>query len=199
MYSRTYFSKEDLLKKISTQINPLDLNKIESAYEMADNALFDKISDDGNSLFFHSTRVCQILVNELHIYEPELIISALMHEVSFKCTEISSDIISFNFGHYVSFLVEISNEDIEVFALKNNEIQQIQKNNNRVTLEDYLILKLAEILDKLRCIDPISSLNPMLELSKLTKKILPFSEKIHNPKVEYLTNQIKIEKNKYNN
>ncbi len=199
MYSRTYFSKEDLLKNISTQINPLDLNKIESAYEMADNALFDKISDDGNSLFFHSTRVCQILVNELHIYEPELIIASLMHEVSFKCTEISGEIISFNFGHYVSFLVEISNEDIEVFALKNNEIEHIQKNNNRVTLEDYLILKLTEILDKLRCIDPISSLNPILELSKLTKKILPFSEKIHNPKVEYLTNQIKIEKNKYNN
>ncbi len=199
MYSRTFFSKEELLSKISNHINPLDLNKIESAYEMADNALFEKCTDDGTSLFFHSTRVCRILVNELNIYEPELIISSLLHEVYYKCDDISEEIISFNFGNYVAFLIEILNDDIEVFAVKNNEIENIQKNNNRVTLEDYLILKLSEILDKLRCLEPANSLNPILDFSKLTKNILPFSEKVHHHNVEYLKQQIKNEKIKYSN
>ncbi len=199
MYNKTYYSREDLLADLIGKIDALDLNKIESAYEMADNALFDKLLNDGTSLFFHSTRVCKILIRELNQIEPELLISSLLHEVILHCEEINSEILTFNFGSYISFMSEILNDDIEIFAIKNNEIENIQKISNRVPLEDYLIMKLAEILDKTRSIDPTINFNPMSEFISLTQNILPFAENNQNQKIQYLVNNIKSEKNRFFN
>ena len=199
MYSTTYYSRENLLADLMGKVDPLELNKIESAYEMADNALYDKLLNDGTSLFFHSTRVCKILIQELAIDEPELLISSLLHEVILHCEDINSEIITFNFGNYVSFMSEILNDEIEIFALKNNEIENLQKISNRVPLDDYLIMKLAEILDKTRSIDSTINFNPMSEFHSLTANVLPFAENNPNSKIQYLVNAIKHEKNRFFN
>ena len=105
-YNQTYLAKEDLQMKLEGKVGSLELNKIISAYEMADNAYNDMQLPDGTPHFFHCTRVCNIIISELELFDPDLICAALLHKIYAAEVEISREIIDLNFGPYVAFLVE---------------------------------------------------------------------------------------------
>ena len=67
-----------MLESLKTYVNPVDINRIIDAYDMADQAYGDKKTLSGEPYFFHTTRVCKILVIELGIFDSELIITSLL-------------------------------------------------------------------------------------------------------------------------
>lgn len=194
MYSNTFLSKEELEHVLQNKINPLDLNRIISAYDMADWAYGDKKTIDGSLYFFHVTRVCKILIYELNIYDSELLISALLHDVYNKVEDITPEIIIYNFGPYIAYLMEVLQRDLaylksKPFVFGNDEIVRMPE-------DDYMILWLSEHLDNFRCLEITLQLNPINYILNVTQSLISNTENLQHKSVKYLVSELKKERNK---
>jgi (p)ppGpp synthase/HD superfamily hydrolase len=158
---------------------------------MAENIHYGKSRDNGAPAFFHNTRVCQILIDELNIYEPDMIITALLHDVLASREEISPRILDYNFGPYVMLMVETLSRELTPQIFDTPIAREL-----RISFHDGLIIKLAECLDDLRCIgfDPLY--NPIHYIQKISERYLSVAENIDNKHLIYLTNELKKERNK---
>lgn len=193
-FSRTYYTIDDILNKIGNRLSGLQINKIESAYEFADKAL-EKVMLFNTPVFFHSTRVCVSLIDEFHIYNPDIIISALLADISRSNEEITDHIVDLNFGPYVTFIIELMSGQDE-FGLINIDQLIAKFENASVNLNDFLSIWLIKHLDFIRCIDFLVS-------PELTSYIFNFNdiiitiEKIANTqKINDIILKIKKERNK---
>jgi (p)ppGpp synthase/HD superfamily hydrolase len=195
MYSRTYLSKEELESLINGKIEPLEINRILSAYYMADIAYSDKKSLNGSPYFFHTTRVCKILITELEIFEPDLIICSLLHEICETSDEISPEIIEYNFGPYVAYLLNILKEDYN--SINKYPIPEIINNPSlRIPSDDYLIIWLSEHLDNFRSLEISPLFNPINYILNTLSVLFPAAETSTNKHVIKLTLELKKERNK---
>jgi (p)ppGpp synthase/HD superfamily hydrolase len=194
MYSHTFLSKDELEHILQYKIDPLELNRIISAYDMADWAYGDKKTLDGSMYFFHVTRVCKILINELGINDPEMLISALLHDVYKKVEDITPEIIIYNFGPYIAYLMEILQHDLKYikskpFTFGVNEIV-------RIPVDDYLILWLSEHLDNFRCLEITPNFSPVNYILNITQTLIAQSKNNDNEAIKYLITELKKERNK---
>jgi (p)ppGpp synthase/HD superfamily hydrolase len=196
MYGRTYLPKEELEKLIGTNISSIDQNKIISAYEMADAAYGDKLMLDGTPYFFHTSRVAKIIISELKIFEPEIIISSLLHDIYHSTEEISSEIVQFNFGPYVTYLVEILKEDVQKLNKLPGSLDMGEGGKFRNPADDYLLIWMADHLDNFRCLDNNPNFNPINYIINVSSEFFPHAEKSSNPSVKYLMKELKKERNK---
>ena len=195
MYSRTYYSKEELDDCLRDKVSPIDMNRIISAYDMADVAFTDKKTLDGSPYFFHTTRVCKILVTELGIAEPDLIITSLLHNVFGAASEITAEIIDYNFGPYVTYLLSILNEQYEDLAGFPIPLQ-VGNSEIKIPEDDYLIIWLTEHLDNFRSLEVSPLFNPINYLINTVSKLFPVAEQSENPVIVALLKELKQERNK---
>lgn len=161
---------------------------------MADWAYADKKAMDGSFYFFHVTRVCKILIYELNIYEPEMIISALLHDVYKKVEDISPEIIIYNFGPYVAYLMDLLQKDFDF--VKNHSPSDIISDSVRMPEDDYIILMLSEHLDNFRCLDVNINFNPVNYILNITQSLISKIVRTDNEKINYLLSELKKERNK---
>ena len=78
IYTRNY---QDLEERLSANLNTEDLAQVRRAYEVAEQAHTGQMRDEGTAYIVHPVRVAVSLVDELEIYSPKLICSALLHDV----------------------------------------------------------------------------------------------------------------------
>lgn len=194
MYSHSFLSKDELEQVLQNKVNPLEINRIISAYDMADWAYADKKAMDSSFYFFHVTRVCKILIYELNIYEAEMIISALLHDVYKKVEDISPEIIIYNFGPYVAYLMDLLQKDFDF--VKNNSSRDMISDSVRMPEDDYIILMLSEHLDNFRCLDVNINFNPVNYILNITQSLISKIVRTDNQKINYLLSELKKERNK---
>ncbi len=192
MYYQTFLGKDELFERIVKTFEPTLVNKIISAYELAETAYHNQYRADTMPVFYHITRVCKIILDELEINEPDVIIASLLHDVFISKTDLNHNIISFNFGYYVTFLIDALTDDAIEFKNSNNEGKKLLE----VAGEDGFIIRLSEILDEIRCIEYNTELLPIPYYTKVIKFYLNNCYKTNNKKIEYLVEQIKKEGNK---
>src|SRR5260370_35339543 len=72
---------EYLVARLSPQLNEVDIARIRSAYEVAQVAHSGQTRDEGTPYIVHPVRVAVSLVDELNLYSPTLVCSALLHDV----------------------------------------------------------------------------------------------------------------------
>ena len=78
VYERSY---EYLTERLSPHISRDDLAIVGRAYEVAEAAHLGQMRDEGTPYIVHPLRVAVSLVDELEIYSPRLVCSALLHDV----------------------------------------------------------------------------------------------------------------------
>jgi GTP diphosphokinase / guanosine-3',5'-bis(diphosphate) 3'-diphosphatase len=71
---------EAIFGRIKNQVGKDDYEKISFAYILASYGHRDQKRDNGEDYFNHCIRTAFILINELHIYDSELIMAALLHD-----------------------------------------------------------------------------------------------------------------------
>jgi (p)ppGpp synthase/HD superfamily hydrolase len=195
-YSRTYMTKEELETMLIGRIGSIELNRIISAYEMADFGYGDSLMEDGSSLFFHTTRVCKILINEMLITDSVLLSSSLLYDIYRYNDEITPSIISYNFGTYTAYLLEILCLDYKLIP-DSPSIADFQHGfgtpNPRI---DYLTIWLAIHLDNLRCLYTGVEMNLIRYYFAMSEKLLPIAKESDNEVIKKLLNKIQSEKNK---
>jgi GTP diphosphokinase / guanosine-3',5'-bis(diphosphate) 3'-diphosphatase len=77
-YERTY---EYLAERLQPHLADDELTQVRLAYEIAEAAHKDQMRDEGTPYIVHPVRVAVSLVDELEIYSPRLVSSALLHDV----------------------------------------------------------------------------------------------------------------------
>jgi (p)ppGpp synthase/HD superfamily hydrolase len=77
-YERTY---EYLAERLQPHLTDEELTEIRLAYEVAEAAHEGQMRDEGTPYILHPVRVAVSLVDELEIYSPRLVSSALLHDV----------------------------------------------------------------------------------------------------------------------
>lgn len=186
-----YLSKNQLEDILAERVQPEDLNKILGAYEMAEEANSGETIPGGIPKFYHTTRVCRILLNELNINEPDLIITALLHNILSHSSEITIEIIDYNFGSYVAYLVQLISDD---FA---ERIGARATNINPDSIDtEALYIILSDCLDILRTLDTSSLINPFTYIEDIKKRYFETSSKRQDNKITYLINELRKEFNK---
>ncbi|HKP86811.1 MAG TPA: HD domain-containing protein, partial [Blastocatellia bacterium] len=77
-YERTY---EYLAERLQPHLTDDELTQVRLAYEIAEAAHEGQMRDEGTPYIVHPLRVAVSLVDELEIYSPRLVSSALLHDV----------------------------------------------------------------------------------------------------------------------
>jgi (p)ppGpp synthase/HD superfamily hydrolase len=136
---------EYLIERLAPQLSEEQIDSVYRAYQFAEEAHSGQTRDEGTPYIIHPVRVAVSLVDELDLYSPTLLCSALLHDV----IEDS----------------EVTREDIELmFGEEIAEVVWLLTKLDEVRLRDYLarieaaghtgapIVKLCDRLDNLRSV-----------------------------------------------
>ena len=72
---------EYLIARLTPQLEEVEMALVRRAYELARSAHSGQMRDEGTPYIVHPLRVAVSLVDELNLYSPQLICSALLHDV----------------------------------------------------------------------------------------------------------------------
>lgn len=197
MYNQTTYSSSELELDITAYIKPLEVNKVLSAYEMAEHVHQSQIRNDNSPYFYHCARVCKILVKELSIYDPDLLIAALTHDILEDSRDLSHEVLVYNFGPYAAYIVQVLTKDLQKQRIDPESVEKEHINLLKQSTTDCLIIKLAARLDNFRCLDFNLKKNPLTYVNKTTDLYLPLADASNNEYLYVLANEIRKERNKF--
>ncbi len=197
-YNRTHLSKDELEARLREKVDVLDVHKVMSAYELAENVHEKQSRNDGTPYFYHSTRVCKILIDELECTDSDILCSALLHDVLEDSTTITKEVLEYNFGQYVAYVVETLTKDLSQQRQKPDETDLAHVEKLRNESEDCLLIRLTARLDNFRCLEFNLKRNPILYITNTTERYLPLAEKRpNNKRLQYISRELKKERNKF--
>jgi GTP pyrophosphokinase len=197
-YNQTFLSKSELRDKLQPIIGPVELNRVLCAYEMAENVHQFQQRNDGTPYFWHPTRVTKILLDELTITEPDILVTALLHDTLEDSDILNPEVLEYNFGNYVSYLVEMLTKEIRVEdgplreKIDREYVERLKK-----APEDCLVIKLADRLDNFRCLEFNLKRNPYKYVKETSEHYMPMAESSSNLNILYLLRELKKERNKF--
>ena len=197
-YNQTFLSKSELTEKLMESIGSVGLNKINSAWEMAQNVHQFQQRNDGTPYFWHPSRVAKILLDELGITDPDLLCAALLHDVLEDSDILTPKVLAYNFGDYVSYIVDTLTKEI---GIKNGPLREkidqeyIERLQN--SSEDCRVVKLADRLDNLRCIQFNLKRNPYKYVKETIDHYVPMADESTNFHLKYLLKEIRKEQNRF--
>src|SRR5207237_229210 len=143
-------------------------------------------------------RVTKIMLDELEINDPDILITGLLHDTLEDSDILNSEVLEYNFGEYVSYLVETLTKEIRVEdgplrqQIDREYVERLMKSP-----EDCRINKLCDRLDNLRCLEFNLKRNPYRYVQETTEHYLPMAESSANPRLQYLLKEIRKERNKF--
>lgn len=196
-YNKTMLTYEDLEYRLRNHGSILSFQKVLDAYEMAKSVHEFQVRNDGTPYFFHSTRVVRILLDELSIYDEDVLIAALLHDVLEDSDTITRGVLEFNFGSYVAYIVETLTKDLRRAARNPDDVdlEHVRRLSN--SSDDCLVIKLTARLDNIRCLSFNLKRNPLIYLTNTLDRYVPIVAESRNPKLTRLVQEIRQEANKF--
>lgn len=198
-YNTTYLSKTELeLRLQGYNFNPVQMNKVISAYEIAEHVHHHQVRNDGMPYFYHCSRVCKILLDELQCTDEDILSASLLHDVlEEKSEEITRSVLEYNFGSYVTYIVETLTKDLDRSRVTRDEVDLEQVEKLRNACADCLIIRLTARLDNFRCLEFNLKRNPIQYVTDTSERYIPLAENSSSPLLQYLVRELKKERNKF--
>lgn len=197
-YNQTFLSKTELVNRLTPLYGSVEVNRVLSAYEMAQNVHQYQQRNDGTPYFWHPTRVTKILVDELGITDPDLLVTGLLHDALEDSDILTPEVLAYNFGEYVGFLVETLTKEIRVEdGPLRDQIDQEYVERLMRSPEDCRVIKLADRLDNLRCLQFNLKRNPYKYVQETSDRYMPMAEGSTNAHLRYLLSELQKERNKF--
>ena len=161
-YNLTGYDRFDLEKDISDFLNPIDIHRVMSAYDLAEEVHHEQKRNDESPYFLHCARVCKILLKEVNVHDPDILIAALTHDVLEDSPSLTQEVLAYNFGEYAAFIVHILTKNLDEQKLDPDSIERAHVELLAKSPSDCLIVKLAARLDNFRCLDFQLKRNPLV-------------------------------------
>ncbi|HVZ39654.1 MAG TPA: HD domain-containing protein [Candidatus Kapabacteria bacterium] len=197
-YNRTFLSKSEIRDRLMPIVGAVELNRIICAYEMAENVHQFQVRNDGTPYFWHVTRVTRILLEELDIHEPDVLVAGLLHDTLEDSDILNSEVLEYNFGPFVSYLVETLTKEVRVDdGPLREQIDREYVERLKNSPEDCRVIKLADRLDNFRCLQFNLKRNPYKYVKETSEHYLPMAENSNNLHMLYLLKELKNERNKF--
>ena len=196
LYNQTYYSKEELTADLHARLDPIELNRILDAYEMASHVHENQLRPDASLYFWHITRVEKILVRELEIYEPDTLAAAFLHDILEDSHIITRDVIAFNFGEHVAHIVEVLTKNL---SLTGDLLEQEEKRYLEQLKESAIeckIIKCAERLDNFRCLEFGVKHNPFQYIRETELSYFPLAMETNDAALLNLVHSMNLIKGK---
>lgn len=196
-YSYTTVTKSDLETLLQHRVSIIDMQKIFSAYDMAESVHEYQFRNDGSPYFYHTTRTTKILIDIAEIYDIDVLCAALLHDVLEDSPVLTKEVLEYNFGAYTAYLVEILTKEL---SAPKDDIHQIEKEYVQRLSEspiDALLIKLAARLDNFRCLQFHLKRNPFHYIQSTEQQFFPLAEQSANIAAKKLVHELKIERNKF--
>jgi guanosine-3',5'-bis(diphosphate) 3'-pyrophosphohydrolase len=197
-YNQTFLSKSELSERLMPVIGAIEVNRVLSAYDMAQNVHQFQTRNDGTPYFWHPTRVTRILLDELNVTDPDLLITALLHDTLEDSDILTPKVLKYNFGPNVAYLVETLTKEIRVSdGPLREQIDREYVNRLRDAPLAARIIKLCDRLDNMRCLDFNLKRNPYKYVKETSEHYMPMAEETDDLHLLYLLKQLRSERNKF--
>ncbi|MCO6465190.1 MAG: HD domain-containing protein [Bradyrhizobiaceae bacterium] len=196
-YNNTSLTYQELEARLQASGNPLSTQKILSAYEMARSVHEFQTRNDGTPYFSHSARSAKIIMDELGIFDDDVIIAALLQDVLEDSDTITRGVLEYNFGSYVAYVVEMLTKDLRKAARNPEEVDIEFVARLKGASDDCLVIKLVARLDNIRCLSFNLKRNPLVYLGNTLERYVPLAEQRKNKHLEMLASAIRLEANKF--
>lgn len=196
-YNQTTLTRIELEESLVQHCNPMELNKIMSAYELSESVHEGQIRGDGSAYFYHCARVCKILLHEIRIIDVDVLAAALLHDVIEDSPTLSISVLEYNFGRYVAYLVETLTKDLERREVEPEIVDKEHIELLKQSSSDCLLIKLAARLDNFRCLEFNLKRNPHQYIQETEELYIPLAENSDIPHLTYLVVELKKERNKF--
>jgi len=162
---------------------PEHVRQVMLAYRLAKYGHRNQMRDDGKTRFFvHPKNAALILIDELEVFDPEMIIAELLHDMMEDSHLLISDEewsdVEFIFGKVVANYVALLTKDVA----KEKYIKRL-----RASDEKSQILKLVDRLHNVRSLKGCSRNKRRRKINETRRYFLPWARKIS----PYLYNEIK--------
>ena len=187
---RHFFLKSKLLEDLE-KLGLVDLKEIKMASKIAEELHKDQKPRSDGAYIYHILRVAKRLVEEYGIFDPEIIISAILHDSvedqASKLAEKSGDqssksdrekafiFIKKKFGQRVEKIVRrLSNPENESEGVSSEEKNKIYREHvkNAITDPDAFLVKLSDFSDNVLNLSYSNDLRKRLQLSKKYKPLI---------------------------
>lgn len=195
-YNQTTLTYAELEARLMARGNLVAIQKVLDAYEMARSVHEYQVRNDGTPYFSHSARSTKILIDELQIFDEDVLIASLLQDVLEDSDTITRGVLEYNFGSYVAYVVEMLTKDLRR-AVKNPDevdLEFVMRLNS--ASDDCLVIKLAARLDNIRCLTFNLKRNPLVYLSTTLERYVPIAERRNNAYLHRLAAEIRKEANK---
>ncbi len=196
-YNLTGYDRYDLEKDISEFLNPIDIHRVMSAYDLAEEVHHEQKRNDESPYFLHCARVCKILLKEINVQDPDILIAALTHDVLEDSPSLTQEVLAYNFGEYAAFIVHILTKNLDEQKADPDAIEKAHVELLAKSPSDCLMIKLAARLDNFRCLDFHLKRNPLVYVNKTSELYLPLADSSNNPLLHKLSEELKKERNKF--
>ncbi|MFZ9759959.1 MAG: HD domain-containing protein [Candidatus Kapaibacteriota bacterium] len=196
-YNQSTYDRYDLEKDLADFLQPVDIHRVISAYDLAEEVHRDQTRNDESPYFYHCARVCKILVKEMQVQDPDMLIAGLTHDVLEDSPTLTQEVLAYNFGEYPAFIVQILTKNLEE---QKNDPDAFEKAHIALLEKsplDCLIIKLSARLDNFRCLDFHLKRNPLVYVNRTTELYLPLADSSKHPVLLKLSEELKKERNKY--
>ncbi len=196
-YNKTTLTYEELEARLVARGDVLGVQKVLDAFEMARSVHEFQVRNDGTPYFHHCARTARILMDELDIYDEDVLIAALLHDVLEDSDTITRGVLEYNFGSYVAYVVEMLTKDLRRAAVDPEGVDMDHAKRLQAASEDCLVIKLAARLDNIRCLSFNLKRNPLVYLRNTLERYVPIAEASPNPHLRKLAAEIRKEANKF--
>ena len=196
LYNQIEYTREDLIADVAHELDPAGLTTVLGAWEMASSVHEFQTRADATPYFWHIARVVKILVRELRYLSPDVLAAALLHDVLEDSTLITAEVVKFNFGSYVSYIVEVLTKNIRLTgaARLREDAEYIERLS--YSSIDCKIVKFAERLDNFRCLDFGVKRNPFSYIDETATHYFPMAAGENNRMLDTLVAEMKKIKGK---
>lgn len=196
-YNFSTYDRYDLEKDLIEFLMPVDVHRVMSAYDMAEEVHHEQKRNDDSPYFFHCARVCKILIKELDIHDPDILIAGLTHDVLEDSPTLTQEVLAYNFGEYPAFIVQILTKNLDEQRIDPDTVERSHISLLEKSPLDCLIIKLSARLDNFRCLDFHLKRNPLVYVNRTTELYLPLADKSQHPVLLKLSDELKKERNKF--
>lgn len=169
MVNQQTVNRISFLDTLRPHVSKEDLKTIEDAYTLSKYGHRNQFRDQGARYFEHPKNVALVLINELKIYDPEMIIMALLHDI------IEDSFILSNHGLDKLFGERVVNG--LGYLTKTNDVESYVKKMYECDDMGVIIVKFADRLHNLRDSDDIDEAKRERKFEETRKLYLPLLEK----------------------
>jgi GTP diphosphokinase / guanosine-3',5'-bis(diphosphate) 3'-diphosphatase len=162
---------EYLLARLSGRLDDDDIATVRRAYEVAQVAHSGQTRDEGTPYIVHPVRVAVSLIDELKIYSPTLICSALLHDV-IEDSDVTREDIRQTFNEEIAEIVWL------LTKLEDVSLREYLARIEAAAHTGAPIVKLCDRLDNLRSVIDTPKLEKRLRYIRTTEELfLPLAER----------------------